>query len=104
MTSELSSMDISALPELVRLAEEVARTRRPRTLRRGSEAVAVLAPTPAQSRRSRSARPSRDTRSIAERTAGSLKRYAKQPPATREEEKNAFGQAVAEEVASGAGT
>jgi hypothetical protein len=38
-------------------------------------------------------------RGIAERTAGALKRYAKQPPATRAEEKDAFARAVAAEVA-----
>jgi hypothetical protein len=37
--------------------------------------------------------------SVAERTAGALNRYAKNPPATREEEKAAFAQALAEEVA-----
>lgn len=37
-------------------------------------------------------------RSIAERTAGALKRYGRTPPATPEEEREAFAQAVAEEV------
>jgi hypothetical protein len=37
--------------------------------------------------------------SVVDRTAGALKHYAKQPPATIAEEKDAFVQGVAEEVA-----
>ena len=99
MARELPPIDISAMPELTRLADEVARTRRPRLLRRGDAAVAVLSPTLVRSSRPRSAPPARDPRGIAERTAGALKRYAKHPPATREKVKAAFARAVAEEVA-----
>jgi hypothetical protein len=99
MASEFSPIDISAIPELARLADEVARTRRPRLLRRGDEAVAVLSPTPVRPARRRAEPSIRDPRGIAERTAGALRRYAKRPPATREEEKDAFARAVADEVA-----
>jgi hypothetical protein len=103
MASEPSPIDISAIPELARLADEVARTRRPRLLRRGNEAIAVLAPTPVRPPRPRPASSARDSRGIAERTAGALRRYARQPPATRAEEKDAFARAVAEEVARDSG-
>jgi hypothetical protein len=41
----------------------------------------------------------RHGQSVVERTAGALKRYAKQPPATIAEEKDAFAQGVADDVA-----
>ncbi len=44
MASELSPIDISTIPELAQLAEEVRTTRQPRVLRRGNEDVAVLSP------------------------------------------------------------
>ncbi len=40
------SVDIAAWPELVRLAEDVRATGRPRTLRRAGETLAVIAPLP----------------------------------------------------------
>jgi hypothetical protein len=36
------SFDVSAVPELARLADEVRRTHRPRLLRRGGETIALL--------------------------------------------------------------
>ena len=46
MANELQPIDISAIPELARLADEVERTRQPRRLRRGDKDVAVLMPAP----------------------------------------------------------
>lgn len=57
MASELTPIDISHLPELAQLAEDVQRTRTPRLLRRGDEDVAVLTPTPPTRPRRRTARP-----------------------------------------------
>jgi hypothetical protein len=45
MRHETASIDISTMPDLARLADEVARTRTPRVLRRGNEDIAVLSPT-----------------------------------------------------------
>ncbi len=44
MVREATSIDISTMPDLARLADEVARTRRPRVLHRNNKAVAVLMP------------------------------------------------------------
>jgi hypothetical protein len=44
MTRETAAIDISTMPDLAQLAEEVARTRIPRLLRRGDEDIAVLSP------------------------------------------------------------
>ena len=44
MSSNLTSIDISHNPELVRLAEEVKATRTPRELKRDSKTVAILMP------------------------------------------------------------
>jgi hypothetical protein len=49
MVQEAERIDISNMPDLVRLAEEVARTRKPRLLTRGEEEVALL--TPARSKK-----------------------------------------------------
>jgi len=52
MTSELSPIDISTIPELARLVDEVQRTNQPRRLRRDNTDVAILAPAhPTPSRR-----------------------------------------------------
>lgn len=55
MVRELVPIDISDLPEVAELAEEVARTGRARVLRRADRDIAVISPAPA-GRRSR-ARP-----------------------------------------------
>jgi hypothetical protein len=52
---ELRSIDISNVPDLVRIAEEVRRTGEPRLLRRDSEDVALLMPVAARPVRARSA-------------------------------------------------
>ena len=51
MTREAARIDISTMPDLARLAEEVARTRTPRVLRRGDEDLAILSPTTPKRRR-----------------------------------------------------
>ena len=50
MTREAPSIDISTIPELARLADEVRTTGTPRRLRRGDEDVAILAPAPPKRR------------------------------------------------------
>ncbi len=52
MARELEPIDISHTPELLRLAEDVQRTRRPRLLRRDTEDLVVVSPAP-QPRRPR---------------------------------------------------
>ncbi len=44
MSRHLTPLDISNMPDLVRLAEEVARTNAPRELKRDKQTVAVLMP------------------------------------------------------------
>ncbi|MBI3942277.1 MAG: hypothetical protein HY326_04625 [Chloroflexi bacterium] len=59
MTEELNPVDISNMPELLRLAEEVRDTGEPRVLRRDSEDLAIMTPvkpTPTKPRKSRSRR------------------------------------------------
>jgi hypothetical protein len=51
MARELGPIDISHLPELLRLAEEVRASNRPRVLQRDDVAVAVLMPIQAKPRR-----------------------------------------------------
>jgi hypothetical protein len=42
MNAELEATDISNLPELLRLAEEVVASRSPRLLRRGDQAMVIV--------------------------------------------------------------
>jgi hypothetical protein len=51
MASELTAIDITHMPDVARLAEEVRATGRSRVLRRADEDVAVLVPVPAAKRR-----------------------------------------------------
>jgi hypothetical protein len=51
MAKELVPLDISNIPELVRIAEEVRDTNSPRVLKRDSEDLAVLVPVRARRRR-----------------------------------------------------
>ena len=54
MASELTPIDITTMPELAQLADEVQQTRQPRRLRRDNEDVAILMPaTPAKRSRGR---------------------------------------------------
>ena len=55
MAHEVESLDVSRSPEMLRLAEEVARTGVPRVLERNGEALAIVRPT-ASPRRSRTGR------------------------------------------------
>ena len=50
MARRLQSLDITNTPELLHLAEEVQRTRQPRVLERGGQAVAVVVPITAKNR------------------------------------------------------
>ena len=45
MATELTPIDITGMPDVARLAEEVRATKRPRLLRRNNEDVALLVPT-----------------------------------------------------------
>ena len=51
MAKELASIDISNIPELLRLVEEVRKSEKPRVLRRDSEDLAILMPTKLPSKR-----------------------------------------------------
>ena len=44
MSSHLTPIDISTMPELARIVEEVAATKKPRELKRDKQTVAVLMP------------------------------------------------------------
>lgn len=44
MAKELQSVDISHLPELLRFAEEVRKSKQPRVLRRNDEQLAMIIP------------------------------------------------------------
>lgn len=44
MASEYRTIDISNAPELLKVAEEVHKTRRPQVLRRANEDIAVISP------------------------------------------------------------
>ncbi len=44
MSSNLTPIDISHLPDLIRIAEEVKATKTPRELKRDSKTVAILMP------------------------------------------------------------
>jgi|SRR5436190_23394191 hypothetical protein len=46
MSRHLTPIDISNMPELVRIAEEVEATKTPRALKRDNKTVALLVPTP----------------------------------------------------------
>jgi hypothetical protein len=59
MAKALQPLDVSDLPELLRLAEEVRMSGMPRLLKRGDQEVAILAPPePATRRDRRSTNPS----------------------------------------------
>lgn len=97
-------IDISSVPELVRLAEDVQQTRHPRVLRRANEDIAVLAPLPSPQRSlSRPPRSTAAALAVVERTAGIFRAAAKQPPATIAEETAAFERGVADEVMRSSG-
>ena len=51
MASKSHPIDISRMPELAHLADEVRRTQTPRVLRQGEEDLAVLMPVPAAPQR-----------------------------------------------------
>ena len=51
MAKELAPIDVTNAPDLLRLAEEVRRTGRPRLIRREDEDLAVLTPVAAPAKR-----------------------------------------------------
>ncbi|MFN0074394.1 MAG: hypothetical protein ACKVVP_23175 [Chloroflexota bacterium] len=57
MAKELKPVDITHTPEVLRLAEEVARSGIPRVLQRDQRDVAVISPAPSTSRRVRRSKP-----------------------------------------------
>jgi hypothetical protein len=52
MAKELRSIDITNIPDLLRLAEETRASGEARVLRRDNEALAILTPVPASTKRS----------------------------------------------------
>jgi hypothetical protein len=70
MAEEHSPIDISGIPELLRIVEDVQLTRRPRVLTRGSKDVAVVVPVPVKAKRGRGRA---DDREAVLGTAGSWK-------------------------------
>ena len=99
MASELSPIEIGALPELGRLVEEVRATGKSRRLRHNGADVALLTPLRAKSTPARRAGSKAPVAGLADRTAGALRQYRREPPAPRAEEKDAFALAVAQQVA-----
>ena len=97
MSTRPASLDVRTDSELARLVDEVQRTGRPRLLRRDGNDVAILMPLGGRVRW-RSPRTPDDALTVVERTAGIFKKYARNPPPTPREEKDAFEQAVADEV------
>jgi hypothetical protein len=97
MTREAQPIDISNAPELLRLAEEVCATRRPRLLQRAGEDVAMIVPV-TTSKRGAKAPAAMDPVSVVQRTAGMLHQYAKHPPLTTEQERAAAERAIAEDA------
>lgn len=53
MAQEQTPIDISGIPELLAIVEEVEATRRPRVLRRDSKDVAVVVPVPVKAKHAR---------------------------------------------------
>jgi hypothetical protein len=100
MARELDRIDIATLTtaDLARVVDEVHRTRRPRVLCRDDQAVAMLSPVTEPPVSMKAVRSRRERLVIAERTAGIFHQYAKNPPPTPREEKDAFEQAVADQV------
>jgi hypothetical protein len=104
MVRDAATIDVTEISDLLSLAEEVRATGQPRVIRHDGEEIAVLMPIRARrvagaTTTSTTVRRGRQGKSVVERTAGALRQYAKQPPATIAEEKEAFVQGVAEEVA-----
>jgi hypothetical protein len=125
VVAELAPIDVGAMPDLARLAEEVRATGRPRRLRRSGEDLAVLVPAAsadddreqapsdgnrqvrrmdhpptASSRRRRPSRPLRFPKGgVVVATAG-IVRYSGSPLSI-EQERAAFEQGVADEAEEG---
>ncbi len=97
MASELSPIDISRVPELAHLVDEVATTGKRRRITRGGRDVAVLQPVAEPNDEQPTSRPLRFPKgSVVAGTAGIVQYDG--PPLTLEEERAAFERGVAEEV------
>ncbi|MFN0074561.1 MAG: hypothetical protein ACKVVP_24025 [Chloroflexota bacterium] len=57
MAKELQPMDVTNIPDLLRLAEEVRETQTPRVLTQGDDEIAVLSPVVPSRTRARRAKP-----------------------------------------------
>jgi hypothetical protein len=73
MASEYARIDISNVPDMLKLAEDVNRTRRPRILRRANEDIAVLMPMQHMTRRPTKHAPSAEDIAAFEAAAGGWK-------------------------------
>ena len=73
MAAEAIAVDISSMPELIRLAEEVRRTKKPRLLRRNNEDVALLVPASPPPRRRSKKTPTEEDMAAFRASAGSWK-------------------------------
>jgi hypothetical protein len=60
MAKERKPVDITHTPDVLRLAEEVARSGIPRVLQRDQRDVAVISPAPSSARRVRRSKPTSD--------------------------------------------
>ena len=79
-------IDVSIIPELARLADEVQRTRTPRLLRRNGRDIAVLMPVPRHAPAPTRARPGRrQTTTVDELADGFQSVPALDPPRTLQE-------------------
>jgi hypothetical protein len=118
MTSEPAPVDIREIPALAALVKEVAATGKRRRLTLDGQDVAVLLPVRPPSARGRRVLPAaapsidddtdpvlvelarrrRQGLGVADQTAGIFHMYARHPPPTPREEKDAFERAVADQV------
>lgn len=70
MTSDYTPIDISNVPDLLKLAEDVRQTRRPRILRRADEDIAVLMPVQKAPRKTTKHTPTKEDIAAFEAAAG----------------------------------
>jgi hypothetical protein len=106
MAAEQQPLDITALPELSRLADEVQQSRQPRVWRRGDRDVAVLVPLVTAARTPAPANPALDAvlarlpkNCVTARTAGIL--HTDQPFPGYEEEEEQAAAAIAADIVAG---
>ena len=101
MAKELTPIDVTNTPELLRLAEEVRASGEPRVLRRDSEDMAVVVPiSPRPKRRTRSRIQAPTGQSVAEATFGAVRprRRPEDFRALRREFEESAGEGVTKET------